>query len=842
MKKLPIVSCLEKLKSTLRQNSAAVLSAAPGAGKSTLVPLELLQENWLRQNRILMLQPRRIAALAVARRMSFLSHTPPGGLIGHQVRFNRQISAETRIEVLTEGILTRRIQNDPFLEGVGLIIFDEFHERSIHSDLCLALCREIQKDVRPDLKILVMSATIDDDQLAKYLDNAATINSEGFLFPVEIIHRPVEIEKNRFRPMIDACRRIIADSDPHESYLIFLPGAGEIAMFAQELGETCHAHEILQLHGSLPLAAQQKVLTPDETPRIILATNIAETSLTIEGITTVIDSGYCRTLDYNDATGLESLELRHISKASADQRAGRAGRLRPGRAFRLWSRQEHNALADYDPPEILRADLCSTVLELASWGVRNPHNFSWLTAPPPEKIEAAREILHLLGAIDTEGGITDSGKRMLQLPLHPRLARMMDLAARDGIADYAAAAAAVIAEKDFFKPTRADTALSADLVTRINTLLRNEFGGSADNIDHQALARARKVSQQLLELVRPQNYRPVPDKIRLLQKALLAAFPDRLCRKRNDRFSFKICSGQGFKLPCGCDSSYLIALNLDAGLRLADNDGRIFLFAEIEEETLLEVLQSHLQNSREIFFSEKRKSVLVRHITRYDQLVFFEREDALKPREREMAEKILVGHAFANFNQAFNLNNDETKQFINRLNLIVKYLPEKEFAALDAAWFKDNIETLCAGSVSFAELQKISLPTAYFSGKPYNFKKTFEELVPDSIEVPSGSRIKIEYPDSGEPFVPVKIQEVFGMQETPCICAGRVKLILHLLSPARRPVQITKDLKSFWETGYKTVVAELKGRYPKHPWPDDPARGVAFAGTKKQLERKISRS
>lgn len=834
MKNLPIKRYLPRIAEALASRGNLVLSAAPGAGKSTLVPIELLKEPWLAGKKILMLQPRRVAAIAVARRMAQLTETRPGGLIGHQVRFSRQVSAETRIEVLTEGILTRRIQNDPFLENVGLIIFDEFHERSIHADLCLALCREIQKDIRSDLKILVMSATIDGAELANFLGNCPIIEAEGFLHPVEISYESPGSGRDRFLAMAETCKNIVRRSVAAESYLVFLPGAGEINLFREVL-EDLKSHEICCLYGSMSIEAQEKILQPPSCPRIVLATNLAETSLTIEGITTVVDTGFCRKMRVNPSTGLETLELQRISRASAAQRAGRAGRLQPGRAFRLWTMTENDALPEFDQPEIQRLDLSGTVLELAGWGVADPSAFAWYQTPEAFQLAAAQELLYQLQAIDEDGSITSLGRSMLSLPLHPRLARMLISGEQHGISRLAAFAAAVISERDFmrFEAGKND----ADLMLRVEQL---EAGKCSFPADKRQFDRVCRVAEQLQGLIKPGNGRVRPfNPAQTLARVILAAFPDRLCQLRNetDKSAYKICSGQGFSLVGGAADRYIIALDLDARLRKGRNDGQIFLYVAINETMLAEMLGHLCESRREIYFCQRRQAVLVRKMTRYLELVLAESEERLQPQERHLAEKMLVGHAFADLHAALPFGDPAFRRLINRIRLINQIEPQ--FEKIDEEWFRENIESICAGATSFAELRNLDLAQFYFSNKPYGLKQRFEKLVPERIAVPSGRQVEIEYPDSEPPFISVKIQEMFGQKETPCVGNGRVKLVVHLLSPAGRPMQITSDLASFWANGYKTVAAELKGRYPKHPWPDDPAAGIAFSGTKKQLEKKL---
>jgi ATP-dependent helicase HrpB len=841
MHDFPVKKRLEAIKASLQASENLVLTAQPGAGKSTLVPLELLDQSWLGNQKILMLQPRRVAAIAVAKRMAFLSNTKAGELVGHQVRFSSNIKKNTRIEVLTEGILTRRLQSDPFLQDVGLVIFDEFHERSIHSDLCLALCREIQKEIRPDLKILVMSATLEATKVADFLGDCPIISCEGFLYPVKIEYRPVSITRFRFDAMLEAFKEIVVSSDKNESYLVFLPGAGEINFFADNCHEFSQTHEILPLHGSLPVEVQEKVLGESQRPRIVLATNIAETSLTIDGISTVIDTGFCRRIIFDPATGLEKLELVRISRASASQRSGRAGRLGPGRAFRLWSKIEHEQLIDFELPEIQRVDLSSTLLELAGWGTNRPVEFAWFDRPDVQKLSDTQDLLKKLGAIDENGFITDLGKEMLKLPVMPRLARMLISAKNSGVAKVASLAAAIISEKDFAK--RQDSEVDPDLFWRLQLVL-NGSSRHDEQTDKRQISRVKRVAEQIFsELASASHYREASgDFIEPLARSLLAAFPDRVCQQRNQKNSYKICTGQGLRLNGDfgiARHKYLLALNLDANIRKTDHDGRIFLAIGLEKNWLLEELSHLCQINRELFFSETRKAVSLRKVTRFAELVLDEIEDSLEPAEIAAASRILREKAQADPDRAFALEKTENRQFLNRLNLLIKHCPDEGFSPIDDDWWQSCWTELLGNCISFAELQKNSLADLYFMRAGYQLKSRFDELVPEKIQVPSGSKISIVYDNDAEPYLRVKIQEMFGCPHSPAICKGRVKLVIHFLSPAGRPAQITRDLESFWKNGYKVVAAELKGRYPKHPWPDDPTRGVAFAGTKKQLDKKL---
>ena len=854
--KYPVEASLPAIRSALAAGGNVILTAEPGAGKSTIVPLALKNEPWLNNSRILMLQPRRVAAVAIARRMADLDGSPPGRVIGHSVRFSSNIGRDTRIEVLTEGILTRRLQKDPLLENVGLIIFDEFHERSVHADLCLALCREIRREVRPDLRIMVMSATIDTGMIENYLENSTTIAGKGFLFPVDVQWQAVSGGRDQFADVAAAIARIVADSPASEEYLIFLPGAGEIKTVQQNLESlpATASHRILALHGSLSIDEQEKVLQASSTPRIILSTNIAETSLTIDGITTVIDSGWCRRQSFDAQTGLEKLELQRISKASATQRAGRAGRLRPGRAIRLWSRVEHDQFADNEEPEIVRSDPAPTVLELFTWGCKSPHEFAWLQSPGNEKIDRAVELLQMLHAIDNSGRVTDTGRRICELPVEPRLARMLLAAAESGVATDAALAAAIIGEKDFVlndysEKSFGGNAPDPDLDLRLE-LLAGGTRNSTLRLDRNAIWRIEKTQKQLLDILKPavrnisagqaagRNTRD------LLHRALLAAFPDRVCMRRGSPGStaYTICSGQGLNLGQNGllkDHEFILALRVDARLRASTNDGRVFLGCAVRAEWLKAGDGGPCQPTREIFFNSASQKVAARERLWYGKLLLTDRETQIRESEAPAAAKVLCEAVAASPGLAFNLQNPDNIEFSGRVALLKRSAAGRDFPAIDNEWLMTQAEALAAHCRSFADMQKQTLAQLYLQQLTWNRREQFEKLVPERFEVPSGSSIRIQYQPEGQPVLAVKIQELFGMAATPAVCNGEQPLLVHLLSPAGQPVQITADLASFWKTGYKQVVGELKGRYPRHPWPDEPDKAIPFRGTKKQLERHL---
>lgn len=852
MNRYPIENSLSEIRTALADGHDVVLTAEPGAGKSTIVPLALKDEPWLGKSRIIMLQPRRVAAVAVARRMAALDNSTPGRVIGHGVRFSSNIGPGTRIEVLTEGILTRRIQKDPLLEGVGLVIFDEFHERSVHADICLALCREIKREVRPDLRIMIMSATINTEMMSSYLDNSVIVAGKGFLYPVEILYQPLAAGRDQFAAAADAIGRIIADSPAGEEFLIFLPGAGEIRTVQQQLENTQSARNfrILTLHGSMSIEDQEAALQPAALPRVILSTNIAETSLTIDGITTVIDTGHCRRQSFDPQTGLEKLELQRISKASATQRAGRAGRLRPGRAIRLWHKVEHEKLIDNEEPEILRIDPTPTVLELFAWGCSDPHEFKWLQSPGSEKISKAIELLQMLHAVDENHHITETGRQICELPVEPRLARMLLMASQLGVAQQAALAAAIIGEKDIIlNDFSAQTGGGGnnqpdpDLDLRLELIDRSN-GNQGLRIDRNTVWRIEKTQKQLLDLIKnPSASVAMKDSSRnLLHRALLAAFPDRVCMRRGPAgsTSYTISSGQGMNLSQSGllkNHEFILALKVDARLRAGTNDGRIFLGCAISLDWLKAGDGAPCRSSREIFFKASTRKVVARERLWYGRLLLADHETAIRDSENAIAGQTLAQAANADLYNALNLGSEENADFINRIAILKRSPAGRDFPAIDQDWLMAQVNEMAQVCRSYTDLQKQSVEQLYLQQLPWNRREQLEKLVPVSFEVPSGSNVRIQYQAEGPPVLAVKIQELFGMATTPAVCNGGQPLLIHLLSPAGRPVQITADLASFWKTGYRQVVGELKGRYPKHPWPDEPDKATPFKGTRRQLER-----
>jgi ATP-dependent helicase HrpB len=846
---LPIEKHLSKIKQNLKNYQSLVLSAEPGAGKSTCVPQSLLDSSYLAGKKIIMLQPRRVAAIAVASRIAELTGTSLGSQIGYQVRFNRKISSNTRIEVVTEGILLRKIQSDPFLEDYGLIIFDEFHERSINSDFCLALCKEIQTDVRPDLRLLVMSATLKAGPISGFLENCPTLACEGRSFPIEIEHRRCDYASAVEANVVQAIKNVLQGSCAPMGILVFLPGAGEINR-AIDLAHDIPGIEkfdLFPLFGSMPFAEQQKILIPAEKPRIIFSTNIAETSLTIEGIDLVIDSGWCRRLYQNENTGLDELRLERISLASATQRSGRAGRLGPGKAIRIWEKAEETQFLQEEIPEIQRADLTSVLLELFNWGCNKPEEFGWFQAPEAKQLELSVRLLKLLRAIDSKSLITETGKQMVRLPLHPRLARMLQYCSRFGLMEEASLIAAFISERDFVFPGQNLSELVAgdsDILFRLG-ILQNEGSNFPVEVNRGLIRRIKKAASQLkatfAESGKFTGSRQEAEEF--LAKGLLVGFPDRVAVKTSsgDFPMYKMQDGRGFRLGKNSivkGARYIIALQLDSKTQGTQSCGVIFQAQKINCDWLADELPEECAEKRGVYFNSAVKSVEIQIVAKFGAILLKRCKAPPLPQDRTLIEKLLLEQAVENYGAVFKLSEKDCVQFLFRVKLINKYPEIMSCPVLDQDWFKSVLEQIITGCYCFSELQKFDFRDFFFQEIGFQNKSKFDSLVPERITVPSGSNIQLNYQEDGPPILPVKLQEMFGLQETPKIISGKQPILIHLLSPAGRPLQITQDLEHFWENGYHEIAKEMRGRYPKHPWPDNPKTAQPFRGTKKQQKAK----
>jgi len=819
---LPIDEHLHAIVEMLRKHRSLVLVAEPGAGKTTRVPPAVVRSGLLSSDHpnVVMLQPRRVAARASAMRIGQEQSWGIGREVGYHVRFEKRISHETRLRVLTEGILTRQLLEDPTLEGVGCVILDEFHERSIHSDLCIAMLREIRETIRPDLLLVVMSATIDAAPIAAFLGNAGVMNVAGRLFPIDIAH-----ESNDGRPLESrASAAVLRSLESPGDVLVFLPGVREIDDCIGALsGQVATADAlILALHGSMEFAEQNRVLERSTQRRIICATNIAETSLTIDGVRTVIDSGLARVASFDAQRGLDRLDLKQISKASATQRAGRAGRTAPGRCVRLYSAKEFHAMSPFELPEMRRVDLCQTILALHTWSATRAADFGWFEAPDVHRIESAERLLEMLGAMES-GKITALGKRMMSLPLHPRLARLMLAAEQWGCAAEGAMIAAMLSEKDVLRVDRFDRSTKSkgpsDLLIRMDLIER----GSHDSLDFEALRQVRRVREELLRIVDTPRAKQSPADEELLLKMPLLAYPDRVARRReSDPSAGTIVGGGGVRLAPESvvrDGEFFLALDAREDARSRSREAVVRIASRVERAWLEELFRHRISRTRELEFDETRQRVVARGVTRFEDLMI--REDRDAPVDADLAGAVLAdalrGRARAIFE-----SDEPSAHLLRRIEFARQHLPEREWPAVDDAAIGEYLALICAGRRGVDELRSIGLSVAISSQLRYPLDRVLDEHVPQKMEVPSGSRIVIEYARNAKPSLAVRLQEIFGMQDTPRIAAGRVPLVLHLLGPNYRPVQVTEDLRSFWAGTYAQVRKDLRARYPRHSWPDDP--------------------
>ncbi len=829
---LPIQSIIPALNKALAAGSA-VLAAPPGSGKTTIVPLALLDEPWLATKKILILEPRRLAARAAAARMASLLGENVGQTVGYQIRFDRRISSSTRIEVLTEGILTRRLQTDANLADVGLIIFDEFHERSIHADLALALCLDLCQ-LKEDLHLLVMSATLDAAPLAQLLGDAPIITGEGRPHEVRIDYLEREA---RGRIGAITARGIGRMLHEHQGdILAFLPGAGEIREVQHLLRDdpTCRDLVIAPLFGDLSQKEQDRAILPDPQGRrrIILATSIAETSLTIEGVGCVVDSGWSRLPSFDPGNGLGKLTTVRVSKAAAHQRAGRAGRLGPGTCLRLWTLNEHHSFPPFHPPEIFNVDLASLALELALWGISDPSELRWLDPPRSGSYLQARELLQALGALDATGRITTTGRQLATLPLHPRLGHMLLKAQTMGQAALACDLAAILSERDLLRRNGPTT--TADLGVRLQLLeLWRHQGDAQLSREGGDPALCRRIDQATRQWRKLLGGDKVPRDVAAVGSLLVAAYPDRIARRRpGQRERYQLASGRGACLnPADLlsASEYLVVPHLDAGQR----EGRIFLAESLNIDALRRHHSHLLTTSEHVYWDEDTaKVVAVRRVCLGEIVV---EENTLTKVDPEAGlEALLTG--IRRMGIACLPWNREARQFQARIHCLRTWQPEADWPDLrdenlenDLVWLEPYL-----GRISKAEqLSKISLIEIFNSKLSWEQQQQMLREVPVALTVPSGSKIKIEYRIDEPPLLAVRIQEMFGLDRTPTICGGKVKLLLHLLSPARRPIQVTSDLAGFWLRGYPEVKKELKGRYPKHYWPDNPLLAEPTRGVKR---------
>lgn len=840
MPPMPIHEILPSLREMLGAHSAVVLQAPPGAGKTTIVPLSLLDEAWLNKRSILILEPRRLAARAAAARMAYLLDESIGETVGYRIRFDSKVSARTRIEVLTEGILTRRLQSDPGLSGVGLVIFDEFHERHLHADLALALCLDSRRVLREDLKLLVMSATLDGEATAALLGNAPILTSEGRQFSVEIRYaaRDPEDADHGLPPIV---KQAILNALEHDKgdLLVFLPGAWEIRR-TKELVESAligRPVDVFPLYGDLPWEAQDRAIQPSTSSRrkIVLATPIAETSLTIEGIGIVIDSGFARLPEFDPRSGLTRLTTVRISRASAEQRAGRAGRLGPGVCYRLWTPTTDRGLVARPVPEIRAADLAPLALELAQWGARDAATLSWLDPPPAGALSQARRLLTELGALDPDGAITNAGRAMAALPLHPRLAHMVHLADARGLGRLACDIAALLSERDILM---GDRKRSCDFLDRIEAMrifrARGRAGAQSSGADPNGCQRVEQAARQYHRLLQSRKTESTYD-ADTVGTLLAFAYPDRIALQRAPGdLRYLLASGRGARLPKHENKmrpASLVAASLDSG----ETEGTIYLAAAVELDALRDHLKTQIRTKDIIRWDPQLHRIVAQREERLGELILgsgaIPDPDTEKLRAAGLEGIRSLGIEALPWSR-------EARDFQSRVLSLRQWLPQEDWPDLSDAALQETLEDWLGpyldGVMRREHLNRLDLLAILKARLDWKLQQRLEEGAPTHLIVPSGSRLRLEYRPGESPVLAVKLQEMFGLADTPRVGFGKIPVTLHLLSPARRPIQVTQDLRGFWERTYAEVKKELKGRYPKHPWPDDPWKAVPTARAKRR--------
>ena len=805
---LPIDPILPEVVAALARAPSAVVLAAPGAGKTTRIPLALLEAPWLAGQRIVMLEPRRLAARMAATRMAVTLGEKAGDTVGYRVRLDSKVSARTRIEVVTEGILTRRLHSDGALEGVGVLIFDEFHERSLDADLGLALALDVQRALRPDLKILVMSATLDEQGVSAMLGSAPVIACQHRPFPVETRYLDKSAGDDIPREMAALIRRALDEEGG--SILAFLPGEGEIRRTTGLLedGSLPPGVIIAPLFGALSVEDQQRAVDPAPVGvrKIVLATTIAETSLTIEGVRVVVDCGYKRTPRFDVSRGMTQLATVRVSKAAAEQRCGRAGRLEPGVCYRLWTAPEDRGLKAYDDPEMLQADLAPLVLDLAAWGVRDPLALSWMTPPPAGAYGQAQDLLKRLDALDASGAITAEGKAMAALPLHPRLAHLVHREQTQLACD----TAALLAERDILVGTR-----DPDIRLRVDAMRGRREG----RVNHAALQRAKAASKQIQGLVRKVDTTPQGSDHAGVLVAL--AYPDRIGQRRGEG-RYRLAGGGGALIDARdplAAQDFLAIADLDGAAR----DARIYMAAPITLAEIEDAFAADISDVDDISWDGRAEVVQMRRQRRLGALVLAERvlgkadptavQAAMRTGVRDMGLAALPW-------------TDSTRALQQRVAALRTAFPEDTWPDMSDAGLLATLETWLGpyldGITRRSHLARVDLNEALRSLLVWPQPQKLDELAPTHIGVPSGSQIAIDYGALGGPALHVKLQEVFGLRDTPAVAGGRMPLTLHLLSPARRPLAVTRDLKSFWANIYPQVRGEMRGEYPRHIWPENP--------------------
>lgn len=819
---LPVYEVIPELKNQLQLHNIVILEAPPGAGKSTALPLELLQEEWLGSNRIIMLEPRRLAARSVSARMAQTLNEELGETVGYSIRFERKVSGRTRIEVVTEGLLARRMQQDEMLSDVGLLIFDEFHERNLHADFALTLALEIQKIIRPDLKILIMSATLDTAGISALLGNAPVVSSAGRQYPIAIHYTAEDPSKRLHENVADLVSRALRETEG--DVLVFLPGAGEIIRTKEILDTRNNGCIVLPLYGELSFAGQEEALNPNPhgLRKIVLATSIAETSLTIRGISVVVDCGYSRVPKFDAETGLDKLITIRVSKDTADQRAGRAGRLGPGTCYRLWTETIQLHLQASRRAEILDADLAPLLLNLYKWGYPDVNALTWVTTPPIPAVEQTKTLLQQLGAVENEK-ISPHGKELLSLPAHPRIAHMLITGKENGLTSLACDVAALLDERD---PMGANH--GADLSLRCEELAkwRKQERVLGDRFRYTRIEKLADFWRRLMKVKETPMFNPHD-----VGTVLAAAYPERVAFQQSSSH-YRLANGRKAQLPEHDPLSHekwIVA----AHLNMNQQGAKIFLAAPLDEDSVKHLAKENIR----VTWDEKNGELIARKEKAIGDIVTG--FSVITDLPQEQLNEILCT-AVRNDGESLLDWNEDVVQFQRRIALLRASIPEAQWPDFSTEallrhpenWIAPYFTSRTRKKDDFKRMNLLEILTATLS---WEQQQELNRLAPSRIEVPSGSMIRIEYQaHNAPPILSVRLQELFGMSDTPLIANGKVKLMIHLLSPGYKPVQVTQDLRSFWNNTYAEVRKELRSRYPKHSWPEDPWTAVAVRGVKRK--------
>lgn len=840
---LPIDPLLPDLVAALRPAGGLVLEAPPGAGKTTRVPRALLEAGLAGRGEIVVLQPRRLPTRLAARRVAEEFGERVGETVGYQVRFEDVSGPRTRLRFVTEGVLGRRLLSDPKLSGVGMVVLDEFHERHLAGDIALALLRRLQQTDRPDLKLVVMSATLEADPVADYLGGCPRLRSEGRRYDVELEYLPSPDERPIDQQVLAGLKRL-AGAGLDGDVLVFLPGAAEIRRAREACEDFCRRHEIEihLLHGDLPSAEQDRAVRPGPRRKVILSTNVAETSVTIEGVAAVIDSGLARVASHSPWSGLPTLKLAKISKAAATQRAGRAGRTRAGKCLRLYTRADFEGRPDHEVPEIRRSDLAETVLALRAAGVTDLSAFPFFEAPPASALEAADALLRRLGAVDRQGKLTATGKELLRFPVHPRQARLLVEAARRGVGREGAILAAMLGERDLrlearasFRPGAAAGQMSGpsdllDMLERFEEAARAGFSSGrlhSLGLDAGTTQAVDRVARQLERSLGRSGEKPMgPERVEeALLVSTLAGYPDRVAKRKRPKAPELLLFGGGSarlaETSVVQEPELLVAVDAEERGRTGRTEVVVRIASKVEPEWLLELHPDDLSELDELMWNAE--SERVERVTRlsFGNLVLEETRAPAPP--GDAAERILAKAALEAGPARF-VDPTALEQWTSRVELLASAYPEAGFPRVDEPFLHRGLEAMCQGRRSFAELRETSLLDYLAQQLTPDQSRMLATLLPESVTLPGGRRARVHYERGKPPWIESRLQDFFGMGQGPAVCGGRVPLVLHLLAPNQRAVQVTTDLAGFWERHYPSIRKELARKYPRHAWPEDPRR------------------